>query len=226
MLRSLPCPLGGDDGVRRCVTTLFLVRHCPLRLGRCRDCRSHSNQQPLCSQGRVAAVNERNRLFVSALATFFSLQAREDGEKEQAPPCLPSCSHLHPDIMASSSTVDIPSNLLERVKAFRMAKRSASSSAIVLKINKAQLVMELDEEYDEIALEDLEEGEYEEERGDKTCKSLGAIIHDVDAVRSRQYETPWWLWAGPPVPTSILSTGSGSSTTIQPIADADSSEII
>lgn len=61
--------------------------------------------------------------------------------------------------MASSSTVDIPSNLLERVKAFRMAKRSASSSAIVLKINKAQLVMELDEEYDEIALEDLEEGE-------------------------------------------------------------------
>lgn len=60
--------------------------------------------------------------------------------------------------MSSSSTVDIPSTLLSKLEAFRMAKRDASSAAIVIKIDKAKLVMELEDEFDQISLEELEDG--------------------------------------------------------------------
>lgn len=63
--------------------------------------------------------------------------------------------------MSSSSTVDIPPPLLKRLEAFRMAKRSASSAAVVIKIDKAKLTMDVEEEYENIGLEELEEGECE-----------------------------------------------------------------
>ncbi|PWN29376.1 glia maturation factor beta [Jaminaea rosea] len=59
--------------------------------------------------------------------------------------------------MSSSSTVDIPPPLLKRLEAFRMAKRSASSAAVVIKIDKAKLTMDVEEEYENIGLEELEE---------------------------------------------------------------------
>ncbi|CAO1627491.1 unnamed protein product [Parajaminaea phylloscopi] len=59
--------------------------------------------------------------------------------------------------MSSSSTVDIPPPLLSKLESFRMAKREAASAAIVIKIDKAKLVMEIEDEFDNISLEDLEE---------------------------------------------------------------------
>lgn len=61
--------------------------------------------------------------------------------------------------MSSSSTVDIPPPLLSRLEAFRMAKRSAASAAVVIKIDKAKLTMDIEEEFDDIGLEELEDGE-------------------------------------------------------------------
>jgi hypothetical protein len=59
----------------------------------------------------------------------------------------------------SMKTVDIPTNLLERLKAFRMGKRSVGAAALVVKIDKKTLRMEIEEEFDGIALDELQEGE-------------------------------------------------------------------
>ncbi|PWN95797.1 glia maturation factor beta [Tilletiopsis washingtonensis] len=57
----------------------------------------------------------------------------------------------------SMKTVDIPTNLLERLKAFRMGKRSVGAAALVVKIDKKTLRMEIEEEFEGIALDELQE---------------------------------------------------------------------
>lgn len=56
------------------------------------------------------------------------------------------------------ATVDIGSPLLDKIKDFRMSKNSQGNSAIVIKIEKSKLEMEIEEEYSNISLEDLKEG--------------------------------------------------------------------
>ncbi|KAG0319345.1 hypothetical protein BG000_003917 [Podila horticola] len=53
------------------------------------------------------------------------------------------------------STCEIDPKLLEKVEAFRFAKRSQGNSVIVCKINKDKLLIELDAEEDTIELEEL-----------------------------------------------------------------------
>ncbi|KAF9307503.1 hypothetical protein BG003_000685 [Podila horticola] len=55
------------------------------------------------------------------------------------------------------STCEIDPELLEKVEAFRFAKRSQGNSVIVCKINKDKLLIELDAEEDTIELEELAE---------------------------------------------------------------------
>lgn len=57
-----------------------------------------------------------------------------------------------------SHTVDIPQTIKDALKKFRFARRSAGSAALVIKINKAKLIMEEDEQFDSISIEELAEG--------------------------------------------------------------------
>ncbi|PWN54095.1 glia maturation factor beta [Violaceomyces palustris] len=62
--------------------------------------------------------------------------------------------------MASSATVDIPSQLLEQAKRFRMRKTSlpqGSASVMVFKIDKKSLSLQVEEEFDSIPLDELSE---------------------------------------------------------------------
>ncbi|KAF9425837.1 hypothetical protein BGZ94_007168 [Podila epigama] len=56
-----------------------------------------------------------------------------------------------------ATTCDIDPSLLEKIEAFRFSKRSQGSSAIVCKINKDKLLIEIDSEEDSVSLEDLSE---------------------------------------------------------------------
>ncbi|KAF9444747.1 glia maturation factor beta [Macrolepiota fuliginosa MF-IS2] len=56
-----------------------------------------------------------------------------------------------------SSTVDIPQDIKDALRKFRFAKRSKGSAAIVIKINKAKLIMEEVEQFDDISIEELAE---------------------------------------------------------------------
>jgi hypothetical protein len=57
-----------------------------------------------------------------------------------------------------SHTVDIPQSIKDALRKFRFAKRSSGSAAIVIKINKAKLIMEEVEQFDNISIEELVEG--------------------------------------------------------------------
>ncbi|KAF8969598.1 hypothetical protein BDZ97DRAFT_1754443 [Flammula alnicola] len=59
----------------------------------------------------------------------------------------------------SSQTVlvDIPQAVKDSLRKFRFARRNAGSAAIVIKINKAKLIMEEEEQFDNISIEDLAE---------------------------------------------------------------------
>ena len=57
------------------------------------------------------------------------------------------------------ATVDIGTPLLDKIKDFRMSKHSQGNSAIVIKIDKAKLEMDIEDEFNNITLEDLKEGE-------------------------------------------------------------------
>ncbi|CAO1631073.1 unnamed protein product [Sympodiomycopsis kandeliae] len=64
--------------------------------------------------------------------------------------------------MSSTSTVDIPTTVLSKLKDFRLNQSqgnnsSSSSNAIVIKINKNELKMEIEDEFQSISLEDLQE---------------------------------------------------------------------
>ncbi|KIM48622.1 hypothetical protein M413DRAFT_437820 [Hebeloma cylindrosporum] len=56
-----------------------------------------------------------------------------------------------------SQTVDIPQEVKDALRKFRFARRSAGSAAIVIKINKAKLIMEVAEQFDDISIEELAE---------------------------------------------------------------------
>ena len=58
-----------------------------------------------------------------------------------------------------SCTVDIPKEVKDALRKFRFARRNQGHAAIVIKINKKELKMEVVEEFDDISLEDLAEGE-------------------------------------------------------------------
>ncbi|PWN35693.1 glia maturation factor beta [Meira miltonrushii] len=55
------------------------------------------------------------------------------------------------------ATVDIGTPLLDKIKDFRMSKHSQGNSAIVVKIDKAKLEMDIEDEFNNITLEDLKE---------------------------------------------------------------------
>jgi hypothetical protein len=54
--------------------------------------------------------------------------------------------------------VDIPQEIKDSLHKFRFAKRSKGSAAIVIKINKAKLIMEEVEQFDDISIDELAEG--------------------------------------------------------------------
>ncbi|KIY72116.1 glia maturation factor beta [Cylindrobasidium torrendii FP15055 ss-10] len=56
-----------------------------------------------------------------------------------------------------STTVDIPQEIKDALKKFRFARRSQGSAALVIKINKSKLIMEQDDLYDDISIEELAE---------------------------------------------------------------------
>jgi hypothetical protein len=59
-------------------------------------------------------------------------------------------------------TVDIPQSIKDSLRKFRFARRSAGSAALVIKINKEKLVMEEVEQFDDITIEELADGMYEQ----------------------------------------------------------------
>jgi hypothetical protein len=59
-----------------------------------------------------------------------------------------------------SQTVDIPQSIKDSLRKFRFARRNAGSAALVFKINKAKLIVEEVEQFDDISIEDLADGPY------------------------------------------------------------------
>ncbi|KAF8350479.1 hypothetical protein F5887DRAFT_1069493 [Amanita rubescens] len=57
--------------------------------------------------------------------------------------------------MPVSGTVDIPQSLKAAIRDFRLSKRGEATSALVVKINRNRLVMELEEKHDDTTIEDL-----------------------------------------------------------------------
>lgn len=66
-------------------------------------------------------------------------------------------SYLISLIVTMSATVDIPQIVKDSLRKFRFARRNAGSAAIVIKINKAKLIMEEVEQFDNITIEELAE---------------------------------------------------------------------
>ncbi|KAJ7685365.1 hypothetical protein DFH06DRAFT_1313674 [Mycena polygramma] len=58
---------------------------------------------------------------------------------------------------SQSHTVDIPQAIKDSLRKFRFARRNEGSAALVIKINKAKLIMEEVEQFDSITIEDLAE---------------------------------------------------------------------
>ncbi|KAK7467284.1 hypothetical protein VKT23_004341 [Stygiomarasmius scandens] len=56
-----------------------------------------------------------------------------------------------------SRTVDIPQEIKDSLRKFRFARRNEGSAALVIKINKAKLIMEEVEQFDSISIEELAE---------------------------------------------------------------------
>ncbi|KAJ7087856.1 hypothetical protein C8R44DRAFT_836187 [Mycena epipterygia] len=56
-----------------------------------------------------------------------------------------------------SHTVDIPQEIRDSLRKFRFARRNEGSAALIIKINKAKLIMEEVEQFDSISIEDLAE---------------------------------------------------------------------
>lgn len=64
-----------------------------------------------------------------------------------------------PDLSRQSGTVDIPQALKTAIRDFRLSKRGDATSALVVKINRSQLAMQVDEEFGDITIEDLAKGQ-------------------------------------------------------------------
>ncbi|KIO13652.1 hypothetical protein M404DRAFT_12555 [Pisolithus tinctorius Marx 270] len=56
-----------------------------------------------------------------------------------------------------SHTVDIPPELKSSLRKFRFAKRSQGHAALVVKIDRNELIMKEEEQYDNISIEELAE---------------------------------------------------------------------
>lgn len=56
------------------------------------------------------------------------------------------------------ATVDIGAPLLDKIKAFRLAKHSKGNLAVVIKIDKAKLEMDIEDELNNVELNELKEG--------------------------------------------------------------------
>lgn len=56
-----------------------------------------------------------------------------------------------------SQTVDIPQPVKDSLRKFRFARRNSGSAALVIKVNKAKLIVEEVEQFDNISIEDLAE---------------------------------------------------------------------
>ncbi|KAF8136750.1 maturation factor [Boletus edulis] len=54
-----------------------------------------------------------------------------------------------------SHTVDIPQALKDSLRKFRFARRSQGSAALIVKINKKDLVMEEEDQFDNVSIEEL-----------------------------------------------------------------------
>ncbi len=77
------------------------------------------------------------------------------------PPWSASCPRLHiSSLTFNKATVDIPQTVKDSLRKFRFSKRNSGSAAIVIKIIKAKLVMEVEEQYDNISIEELAEGKF------------------------------------------------------------------
>ncbi|KAH9484439.1 Glia maturation factor beta [Psilocybe cubensis] len=59
--------------------------------------------------------------------------------------------------MSGTVLVDIPQEVKDSLRKFRFKRRSQGSAAIVIKINKAKLVMEEVEQFDDVTIEELAE---------------------------------------------------------------------
>ncbi|KAF5315932.1 hypothetical protein D9611_005017 [Ephemerocybe angulata] len=64
---------------------------------------------------------------------------------------------LTTNTMSSQTTVDIPQSIKDTLRKFRFARRNEGSAALVIKINKAKLIMEEVEQFDNISIEELAE---------------------------------------------------------------------
>ncbi|KAG6829194.1 hypothetical protein H0H92_005395 [Tricholoma furcatifolium] len=60
--------------------------------------------------------------------------------------------------MPGATTVDIPQSIKDTLRKFRFARRSSGSAALIIKINKSQLILEEVEQFDSISIEELAEG--------------------------------------------------------------------
>lgn len=67
-----------------------------------------------------------------------------------------------PKTRPKSHTVDIPQALKDSLRKFRFARRSQGSAALIVKINKKDLVMEEQEQFDNISIQELAEGTLDE----------------------------------------------------------------
>lgn len=56
-----------------------------------------------------------------------------------------------------SSTVDVAASLPAALRAFRLSKSSSKGAALVVKIDKKKLLLEKEEEFDTISLDELQE---------------------------------------------------------------------
>ncbi|KAI8600027.1 hypothetical protein EDD21DRAFT_378248 [Dissophora ornata] len=54
-----------------------------------------------------------------------------------------------------SSTCEVDPSLVEKIEAFRFAKRSQGNAALICKIDKNKLLIEEDEDEDSLTLEEL-----------------------------------------------------------------------
>ncbi|TFK72773.1 glia maturation factor beta [Pluteus cervinus] len=69
---------------------------------------------------------------------------------------LPHLQHTPPSWFVSQ-TVDIPQSIKDTLRKFRFARRNEGSAALVIKINKRELILEEVEQFDNISIEELAE---------------------------------------------------------------------
>lgn len=113
-----------------------------------------------------------------------------DRDANNDDPLLPSdlpTLTLHHLTMSSTSTVDIPTTVLDKLKDFRLNQRTTTSgtqsNAVVIKINKNALQMEIEDEFQGISLEDLQEGEQQDKalpKGTTLTQSRALAIPELE----------------------------------------------